>query len=302
MRKLVFWLSSKKAFTDPIGRTGMRLGFAKRFVAGETLEDGLRAAAELNATGLAFHLNHLGEFVSAPEEVTTAFESYREMLRLISARKLDGVISIKPTQLGLGLDSQRCRELAGRLAAEAAEHNSSLEVDMENTPYTEATVSLFEDVRRVHSNVALALQAYLYRTEDDLERLRPLNPKIRLVKGAYLEPPNLAFPKKSQVDANYRKLMRKLFEGGFTPAIATHDTALIEEARQLAQEKGFSNGHWEFQMILGVQRELQLQLAQQGYRMRIYIPFGTDWMGYFMRRLAERPANVLFIARSLFQR
>ena len=301
MRKLIFWLSKKKAFTNSIGRAGLRSGFAQRYVAGNGLEDGLRVAKELNDNGFLFHLNHLGEFVESREEVEAAFESYRVMLREIDERKLDGVISIKPTHLGLGIDPQRCRELTGRLAAEAAGRGSKMEVDMENTPYTEATVSLFEDVRKVHSNLTLALQTYLYRTEKDLERLKPLKPKIRLVKGAYLEPPDLAFPKKSQVDENYRKLMRKLFTEGFTPSIATHDPVLIEEAKRLAQENGFRNDQWEFQMILGVQRDMQAQLVKEGYRVRIYIPFGKDWMGYFMRRLAERPANLLFVAKSLFR-
>ena len=302
MRKLIFWLSNKKSFTNPIARAGLRSGLAQRFVAGDDLEDGLRAAKELNDNGLKFHLNHLGEFVEDRKEVEAAFESYRYMLQQIAGRKLDGVISIKPTHLGLGLDPQLCRELTGRLAAEAAGLGSNMEMDMENTPYTEATVALFEDVRKVHPNLGLALQAYLYRTEKDLERLTPLKPKIRLVKGAYLEPPDLAFPKKAQVDENYRKLMRKLFRDGFTPAIATHDPALIGEAKQLAKENGFSNDQWEFQMILGIQRDRQIQLAQEGYGMRVYIPFGKDWMGYFMRRLSERPANLLFVARNFFRR
>lgn len=271
-------------------------------MAGETLGEGLEVAREMNSRGLAFLMNHLGEFVSNRAEVDEAFESYRVMLNRIAEEKLDGAISIKPTALGLGFDPERCRELTGRLAAEAASLNNFLEVDMENSPCTEATVALFEDVRKVHSNVGLALQAYLRRTEEDLERLKPLRPKIRLVKGAYLEPPGLAFQKKREVDDNYRKLMRMLFDGGFQPAIATHDPVLIREARGLAKEKGWGADQWEFQMILGVQRELQTRLAGEGYRMRIYIPYGKDWVGYFMRRLSERPANFWFVAKSIFRR
>ena len=302
MRRLVFWLSGKKLVTKPIGRTGLKLGFARRFMAGETMAEGLAVAREMNGKGLTFLMNHLGEFVSNRAEVDAAFESYRVMLGKIAGQKLDGAISIKPTALGLGFDPQRCRELTGRLAAEAASYGSFLEVDMENTPHTEATVSLFEDVRRVHSNIGLALQAYLRRTEEDLERLRPLQPKIRLVKGAYLESAEHAFQKKSEVDANYRKLMRKLFSDGFAPAIATHDPALIDEAKQIAAESGLGVDDWEFQMIMGVQREMQVQLRQEGHRMRIYIPYGKDWVGYFMRRLSERPANFWFVARSIFRR
>ena len=302
MRRAIFWLSGKKLITTPVGKTGLKLGFAKRFMAGETLAEGLEVAREINNRGMTFLLNHLGEFVSNPAEVKEAFESYRTMLQRISELKLGGAISIKPTHLGLGLDQRRCRELTGRLAAEAASYGNSIEVDMENSAYAEATVRLFEAVRRVHSNIGLALQAYLRRTEDDLERLRSLKPKIRLVKGAYLEPPDVAFQKKSEVDDNYRKLMRKLFDGDFTPAIATHDPALLAEAKQLAKTNGLANDQWEFQMIMGVQREMQTKLAGEGYGMRIYIPFGEDWVGYFMRRLSERPANFWFVAKSIFRR
>lgn len=301
LRDLVFWLSRKKAFTRPIARTGMRLGFARRFIAGETLEDGLRVAAELNAKGLQVNMNHLGENVSDPAAAQAAFESYRKILRQLSARKIDGSISIKPTQLGLTFAPELCRDLTRRLAEEAASLNNFVELDMEDSPYTEATVSLFEAVRRQHQNTALAVQAYLYRSEKDLQRLRPLHPKIRLVKGAYREPPTVAFPKKRQVDENYRKLMRMLFSDGFVPAIATHDDKLIEEAKQIVRERGSAPDGWEFQMILGVRRDLQEQLVREGYRMRVYIPFGTEWLPYFLRRLAERPANLWFVLKSLFK-
>src|SRR3990172_547588 len=231
LRDLIFWLSTKKSFTRPIGRTGMRLGFAKRFIAGETLEDGLRVAAELNARGMQVNMNHLGEGVTDKKEAEAAFEA----------------------------------------------------------------------VRRQHPNPALAVQSYLYRTEKDLQRLQPLRPKIRLVKGAYREPPSVAFPKKSEVDENYRRLLRTLFSNGFVPAIATHDDKMIELAKLVAREAGAPPDRWEFQMILGVRRDLQEKLVREGYRMRVYIPFGTEWLSYFMRRLAERPANVGFVLKSLLK-
>lgn len=299
MRDLIFWLSTKKSFTRPLARTGMRLGFARRFIAGETLDDGLRVAQELNARGLKVIMNHLGEGVTDRREAETAFESYREILRQLAARKIDGSISIKPTHLGLCFAPQLCQELTDRLADEAARLNNFLEIDMEDSPTTEATVALFEAVRRKRPNVGLAVQAYLYRTEHDLARLQPLAPKIRLVKGAYREPPSVAFPKKSQVDENYRKLMRMLFSNGFTAAVATHDAAMLELAKKIAREQGASPDRWEFQMILGVRRDLQEQMVQEGYPMRVYIPFGTEWLPYFMRRLAERPANLWFVLRSV---
>ena len=299
MRDLIFWLSTKKAFTQPIARTGMRLGFARRFIAGETLEDGLRVAAELNARGLKVNMNHLGENVTDRREAEAAFESYRQMLHQLAARKIDGSVSIKPTHLGLNFAPDLCRELTGRLAQEAAALNNFVEIDMEDSPTTEATVTLFESVRRQHQNLGLAVQSYLYRTQKDLERLQPLRPKIRLVKGAYREPATVAFPQKKDVDENYRRLMRLLFSNGFVPAIATHDEKMISLAKQIAREQGAPPDRWEFQMILGVRRDLQEQLVREGYRMRVYIPFGHEWLSYFMRRLAERPANLWFVLKSL---
>ena len=299
MRDLIFWLSTKKTFTRPIARTGMRLGFARRFIAGETLEDGLRVARELNAKGLRVIMNHLGENVSDRREAEAAYESYREILRQLAAPKIDASISIKPTHLGLTFAPDFCRELTDRLVDDAARLNNFVEIDMEDSPYTEATVSLFEAVRRQHPNVGLAVQSYLYRTQKDLERLQPLRPKIRLVKGAYREPPSVAFPQKRQVDENYRTLMRMLFSNGFTPAIATHDPKMLELAKQIAREKGLSADGWEFQMILGVRRDLQEKLVREGYRLRVYIPFGSEWLAYFMRRLAERPANLWFVVKSI---
>src|SRR3972149_6891131 len=204
-RDLIFWLSTKKAFTRPIARTGMRLGFARRFIAGETLEDGLQVAAELNARGLQVNMNHLGEGVTDRQEAEAAFDSYRRMLQEIAARKIDGSISIKPTPLGLVFAPDLCRDLTARLAAEAARLNNLMEIDMEDSPTTEATVALFEAVSRQHPNTALAVQSYLYRTEKDLQRLQPLRPKIRLVKGAYREPPPGAFPHKSEGGGEHRR-------------------------------------------------------------------------------------------------
>lgn len=300
LREFIFWLSNKKSFTNPIARTGMKLGFAKRFIAGETLEDGLRVAQQLNSKSLLVIMNQLGENVTEQREAEASCESYIQILQELNTRKINGSTSIKPTQLGLDFSPSLCEELTHRVVRKAEEFNNFVEVDMEGSPYTEATVALFEAVKRKHANVGLAVQAYLYRTQKDLERLQPLSPKIRLVKGAYLEPPSIAFPQKTQVDENYRKLLNYLFRtDGFKPAVATHDPVLIEEAKRIARELGRETDGWEFQMILGVQRDLQVQLAEQGYRMRVYIPFGTHWLPYFMRRLAERPANLGFMLRSM---
>jgi proline dehydrogenase len=301
MRDFVFWLSTKKAFTQPIARTGMRLGFAKRFIAGETLEDGLRAATELNAKGLKVIMNRLGENVTDRREAEEAAASYREILQELTQRKIDGSTSIKPTQLGLDFAPDLCRELTLSVVREAAALDNFVEIDMESSAYTDATVELFEAVRRQHENVGLAVQSYLYRTEADLRRLQPLHPKIRLVKGAYREPASIAFPKKSGVDENFRKLMRMVFSDNFIPAIATHDERMLVLAKQIAREKNWPSDRWEFQMIFGVARNLQEQLVREGYRMRVYIPYGTEWLPYFMRRLSERPANLWFVVKSILK-
>src|SRR5262249_55745404 len=217
-------------------------------------------------------------------------------------RRIQGSITIKPTQLGLDFAPDLCRELALKLAEEAESLGILVEIDMEHSDVSEATVRLFEEVHARHSNVGLAVQSYLHRTESDLSRLQPLHPKIRLVKGAYQEPENVAFPEKRQVDENYRKLMRVLFSDGFYPAVATHDEAMLNRAVDLAREKGLPADSWEVQMLLGVRRDLQEKLVREGYRMRVYVTFGTEWVPYFMRRIAERPANMGFVLRSILAR
>lgn len=300
-RSFVSWLATQRAFTRAIAGTGMRLGFARRFIAGETLGEALGVAAALNAKGLPVIMNLLGENIRDASDAEASYRAYSEILQQLSRRKIDGTITIKPTQLALELDPALCRDLTLRLVKEAAALRSFVEIDMEHSGATEATVSLFEHARRDHQNVGLAVQSYLFRSERDLRRLQPLRPKIRLVKGAYHEPPSVAFADKRQVDESYRKLMRVLFADGFSPAIATHDEAMLVEAKRLAREHGRGPDHWEIQMLLGIRRDLQEALAREGYRMRVYVTFGTEWVPYFMRRLAERPANLGFVLRSLLK-
>lgn len=298
-RDFVFWLSQKRGVTDAIARRGMRHGFARRFVAGETLEEALAASAELNRAGRQVSLNHLGENVTTREEAEGVKRSYIAETRALHNAGIDGNISIKLTQLGLDLDHAFCERLTMEIAAEAAELGRPMEIDMEGTAYTDVTLDIFEAVRRRYDDVCLAIQAYLYRSEKDIERLAPLQPKLRLVKGAYREPPNLAIQKKSGVDAAYRRLLEKLLDGRFFPAIATHDPAMQEFARGLIRERKIPPEKYEFQMIYGVRRDLQEQVREQGHPLRVYVPFGTEWCPYFMRRLAERPANCWFVVRSL---
>jgi proline dehydrogenase len=300
-RGVISWLATQRGFTRAVGGTGMRLGFARRFIAGETLEDALRAASTLNRAGMSVILNHLGEHVRNAEEARASYRSYLEILELLARRKIDGTITVKPTQIALELDYALCRELTLQLVRDAAAAGSFVEIDMEHSATTEATVALFEHVRRQHDNVGLAVQSYLRRTRADLERLRPLRPKIRLVKGAYQEPPDVAFPDKREVDQSYSELMGVLFADGFFPAIGTHDEALLAEAKALAARHRRGPNEWETQMLMGIRRDLQDQLVREGYRMRVYVTYGTEWVPYFMRRLAERPANVGFVLRSLMK-
>ena len=298
-RDFVFWLSQKRGVTDAIARRGMRHGFAQRFVAGETLEEALAASAELNRTGRQVSLNHLGENVTTREDAEGVKSSYINEVRALHKAGIDGNISIKLTQLGLDLDHALCERLTMEIAAEAAELGRSIEIDMEGTAYTDGTLDIFEAVRQRYDDVCLAIQAYLYRSEKDIERLAPLRPKLRLVKGAYREPPALAIQKKSEVDAAYRRLLERLLDGRFVAAIATHDPAIQEYAKRLIRERKIPPEKYEFQMIYGVRRDLQEQVVREGHALRVYVPFGTEWCPYFMRRLAERPANCWFVVRSL---
>ena len=277
----------------------MRYGFARRFVAGESLGEALAASAALGRESRRVSLNYLGENVHSAEEARRVRASYVEMLQGLERDSIDGNISIKLTQLGLDIDRDLCLSLAGEIAATAGALHRDIEMDMEGSAYVDATLDIFEATRRKHDNVGLAVQAYLFRTEKDIERLAPLHPKLRLVKGAYREPAKIAWQKKSEVDANYRRLIDLLLDGRFFPAIATHDPAMQEHALGRLRERGMPATAYEFQMIYGIRRDLQESIHQGGHPLRIYVPFGTDWCPYFMRRLSERPANCGFVLRSL---
>jgi proline dehydrogenase len=302
VRDFIFWLSTKKKITDTISRRGIKNGFALRFIAGEQLEDAIRACQELNRDGRRISLNHLGENVSTVEEASKVKDGYIEMVRELERCKIDGNISIKLTQLGLDVKPdgrELCQQLTEEILAAAAALGRDIEMDMEGSPYTDATLDIFEAVRRKRDNAGLAIQAYLYRTEKDIERLAPLAPKIRLVKGAYREPKSIAMQKKPDVDANYCRLLDKLLDGRFVAAIATHDPAMLDHARKRIAERSVQQDKYEFQMIYGIRRDLQQEIRGQGHALRIYVPYGTEWCPYFMRRLSERPANCWFVLKNL---
>jgi proline dehydrogenase len=282
--------------------TGTRAGraLAHRFVAGDTLDDAVAAAHPLNQAGMTVSLDLLGEEVTSASEVEAALEGYTMCLERIAAEKINGNISIKLSQFGLAIDPSLAEEALDRLAVSASALELTVTIDMEDSSYTQATVDLYAKEQERHDNLGLALQAYLYRTRDDLARLLPLGGHLRLCKGAYVEPDTISFQSKAEVDAAFARLLAVLMsDERVMPAVATHDPKLIELTRRLA---GSRNSPFEFQMLYGVRPQAQKELAAAGFPIRIYVPYGSRWYPYLVRRLAERPANVAFFLRAVFGR
>jgi proline dehydrogenase len=275
---------------------------ARRFVAGETVDDAITAARELNDAGMSVTLDYLGESVHDRAEARAAADQYLEIIDRIVAEGIDGNVSLKLTQMGQDIDQDFLRTNVGRVLDRAAEHDMFVRFDMESSEYVQPTLDFFgriwDDGRR---NIGVVLQSMLRRTEADTLWANERRARVRLCKGAYAEPESVAFPRKRDVDANFVRCMKLLLEHGHYPGIATHDEAMIEATTQFAREKDIDPSRFEFQLLYGVRRDLQRQLVQDGWRVRVYIGFGTAWYPYFMRRLAERPANVLFIARQLLK-
>lgn len=278
---------------------------SSRFVAGFRMEDALAATAALNAQGLSVTLDSLGENVSTPEQARQSACIYHRLLQAIAERRLDANISLKLTQMGMDLGQDLAEEIVAGLVAQAVETNNFVRVDMEGSGYTQATMDL---VRRLHAvpansgHVGIVIQSYLRRSAEDIALLISEGIRIRLCKGAYREPPELAFPEKKDVDANYVALTKTLLSSGIFHGIATHDEAMIAATREYARAQNIDPRRFEYQMLYGIRRDLQRSLVKEGYRMRVYVPFGGEWYPYFMRRLAERPANVLFIARNMLRK
>jgi proline dehydrogenase len=281
---------------------GQRL--SSRFVAGTTVEEALAATKAVNALGMSVSLDNLGENVTNADEARHSADLYHELLDRISERGLDANVSVKLTHMGFDVDQQLATGIVSSLVQHAREKNSFVRVDMEGSPYTQTTLDVVREVHNHNGNrgrVGAVIQAYLRRSEADVQQLIGQGIRIRLCKGAYQEPPEIAFPEKSDVDANYVKLMKLLLKSGIYHGIATHDEKMIQATVQFAQAEKILPSAFEFQMLYGVRRDLQRELVKQGWGMRVYIPFGTEWYPYFMRRLAERPANVLFVARNLLR-
>ena len=302
MRALLLRLSESKRLAPLMMNNGVSRRVARRFVAGEKLDDALEAAREVNRALQLASLDLLGENVSDEEGARRAADEYIAIFDRIAQEHLDANVSLKLTQLGLDLSEELCQELLEKIVAHAASQSNFVRVDMEGSAYTQRTVDIVKRVRSEYSNVGTVMQAYLYRTEQDVQDLVAVGCRLRLCKGAYQEPPDVAFPKKADVDANYVKLMQILLTSGIYHGIATHDPAMIRATLDFVREKDVKRDHFEFQMLYGIRTDLQQKLVRDGYRVRVYIPFGVDWFPYFMRRLAERPANVTFFLRNLLPR
>ena len=291
----------KLAESSPLGRR-----VSSRFVAGTEIADAVRATQAVNRAGMSVTIDNLGENVTNPDEASQSAQLYRQVLDAIAANQLNANISLKLTHMGLDVDEKLARDQVSGLVAKSASMNPPgfVRVDMEGSPYTQRTLDFVHELHRIpgHANsVGTVIQAYLKRSESDVEKLLAEGIRIRLCKGAYKEAPEIAFASKADVDANYLKLMKILMKSGIYHGMATHDPAIIQEAQAFATREKISRDSFEFQMLYGIRRDLQQSLVRSGWRMRVYIPFGTEWYPYFMRRLGERPANVLFIARNLLR-
>jgi proline dehydrogenase len=297
MRQGLLWLSEQKQIFNFVRRNGVARQFASRFVAGESTDDAVGAAETLQQKGIAATLDLLGESVTRAEEAEAAAEQYVQMVDELARRGVQVNVSVKLTQMGFDLDEALCRRNVLRIVERAAAHDGFVRLDMESSAYTDRTLDFF--FAHVHPNhgahCGVVLQSCLRRTDADVQRMIDAGVRVRLCKGAYLEPPAVAYPEKSDVDKAFVRQMERLLEHGRYPGIATHDEAIISHARKFVQRQGIAPERYEFQMLFGVRRDLQEQLRQAGHNMRVYIPFGTQWYPYLMRRLAERPANIAFI-------
>jgi proline dehydrogenase len=294
-REALFHLSQERHLRDLATQNGLARKMAYRFVAGETLSEALDAVAEINRHDMTATLDHLGENVGSKEEADQATNDACHMLQEIARLGVDSNVSLKLTQLGLDLGDELALDNMRRVLEEAARHENFIRIDMEGSNYVERTLDLFYRLFEEYKNVGAVIQAYLYRSASDVEHLNQVGARVRLVKGAYLEPETVAYQSKAEVDANFVKLTEMLLGGGNYPAIATHDPNMIDAAKRFARQHDIEQTRFEFQMLYGVRRDLQSRLRQEGFNMRVYVPYGTHWYPYLMRRMAERPANVMFV-------
>jgi proline dehydrogenase len=303
LRAAFLWLSDQPRIFRFVRRNRLARRFASRFVAGETADEAVAKLRELNAAGLSASLDLLGESVLHAEEAVRARNTYLELLDRIRAAAANANVSVKLTQMGLDIDEALCIANMRAIIGKAKEYGSFVRIDMEQSTYTAKTLQLFTDVfyPEFGNAVGVVLQSYLRRTAGDVDAMIALGARVRLCKGAYKEPDSVAFPDKRDVDANFIACMDRLLEHGNYPGIATHDEQIIAHAKEFTRTKAIPAARYEFQMLYGVRRDLQSGLRREGYNMRVYVPFGTHWYPYLMRRLAERPANIAFIVANVLK-
>jgi proline dehydrogenase len=302
LRSIFISLSESKRLRHFSERSAIGRKLSGRFVAGMSVAEALKATEAMNKLGLSVSVDNLGENVTNTAEAEESARLYHEMLDQIAERKLNANVSMKLTHMGLDVDENLARRITRELVSHAARIDNFVRVDMEGSPYTQKTLDFVRELHSVEGHrgrVGAVIQAYLYRSEKDVESLCADGIRIRLCKGAYKESPDIAFPKKEDVDANFVKLMKIMLKSGVYHGIATHDEAMIEATKRFVNEEKIAHDSFEFQMLYGVRRDLQQKLVKDGWRVRVYIPFGTEWYPYLMRRLAERPANAIFILKNL---
>ncbi|GGE26463.1 proline dehydrogenase [Pullulanibacillus camelliae] len=301
LRNFFLFMGKNRRLTTLAKKYGMRFG-ASRFVAGASLREAIQTIRDLNAQGFAVTIDHLGEFVDNEQEAIEMADHCIHAIEAIAEEHLDAQLSLKLTSMGLDIDKDLALANMRRILDAGQKHDVFVTIDMEDEPHCEITLDIFKALKADYDNVGTVVQAYLYRTVDDLQALNAYHPNLRIVKGAYKEPPEVAFPDKKDVDDNYKNLVTiHLLQGNYT-AVATHDEAIIQFVKSLVKKHNVSKDRFEFQMLYGIRPERQKQIVNEGYKMRIYVPYGEDWYGYNMRRLAERPANVGFVLKGLFKR
>ena len=303
MRQGLLWLSQRQDIFDFVRRNGLARKFAARFVAGETVDTGVEAALSLSRRGITSSLDFLGESVTAEADATAARDLYLRMLDRMAASGVEVNVSVKPTQMGLDIREDLCLANMVAILDRARALGGFVRLDMEGSEYTQRTLDFFSRhlFPSYGAHCGVVIQSMLRRSEQDIERLVAMKARVRLCKGAYLESAEVAFPDKADVDKNYVRLMERLLRAGNYPALATHDEAIIAHARRLAKREAVGDDRFEFQMLYGVRRDLQDRLRRAGHRLRVYIPFGTQWYPYLMRRLAERPANIAFFLGNMIR-
>jgi proline dehydrogenase len=301
LRNFFLFLSKSKFFIKLAKKYGLRFG-AARFVAGETIKDATKVIQQLNDKGMVVTIDHLGEFIESEDEARKAADECVEAIEAIANYNLNSQLSLKMTSMGLDISDELVMENMRKILEAGKKNNVFVTIDMEDYERCQKTIDIFEDLKEEYDDVGTVLQAYLYRTVQDVEDLNKYNPNLRLVKGAYKESPKVAFPEKKDTDDNYKKIIKMhLLNGNYT-AVATHDDEMIEYTKQVEKEYNIPRDQFEFQMLYGIRTERQEELVNEGYKMRVYVPYGDDWYGYFMRRLAERPANVAFVLKGLFKK